>query len=100
MIVLCSSKGESRLPGTDFNYVSTRNHKPRACSGHHPGIQLNIIIHGCRERVWIKCEANQKPASCQLMPLATWWEAAEAVQAQFYFVSTDLYFPQVKRAFR
>ncbi len=92
-IVYASSKGESRLPGTNFNYVSLEITDPEQVAATIEEINPDIIIHGAAMTNVDQCEQNQE-ACFDVNVNATRYlvEAAEAVQAHFIFVSTDFIF--------
>ncbi|MDR7132195.1 dTDP-4-dehydrorhamnose reductase [Algoriphagus sp. 4150] len=91
--VIASGKGECRLPGTGFEYVSLD-----ITNGEEVGIALaqinpDIIIHGAAMTHVDQCELNQ--AACydaNVNATAYLVKAAEAAQAHFIFLSTDFIF--------
>ncbi len=92
-IVYASSKGESRLPGTDFNYISLEITDSEQVVAIILEIKPDIIIHSAAMTNVDQCEQNQE-ACFDVNVNATRYlvEAAEAVQAHFIFVSTDFIF--------
>jgi dTDP-4-dehydrorhamnose reductase len=92
-IIYASSKGKSRLPGADFNYVSLEITNSDQVAAIIQEIKPDIIIHGAAMTNVDQCELNQE-ACFDVNVNATRYllEAAEAVQAHFIFVSTDFIF--------
>lgn len=92
-IVYASSRGQSRLPGTGFKYVSLEITDPEQVADIIQDIKPDIIIHGAAMTNVDQCEQNQE-ACFDVNVNATRYlvEAAEAVKAHFIFVSTDFIF--------
>ncbi len=91
--VFASGKGESRLPGDGFNYVSleiTNRDQVHQVIGE---IKPDVIIHGAAMTNVDQCEQNQEDCfDVNVNATRYLVESAEAVQAHFIFVSTDFIF--------
>jgi dTDP-4-dehydrorhamnose reductase len=92
-IIYASSKGESRLPGTGFNYVSLEITDPQQVAIIIQEIKPDIIIHGAAMTNVDQCEQNQEACyDVNVNSTRYLMESAEAIQAHFIFVSTDFIF--------
>jgi len=91
--IYASSKGESRLPGEGFHYVSLEITDEQQVASVIQDVKPDIIIHGAAMTNVDQCEQNQE-ACFDVNVNATRYlvEAAESVQAHFIFVSTDFIF--------
>ncbi|PZX51853.1 dTDP-4-dehydrorhamnose reductase [Algoriphagus ratkowskyi] len=91
--VFASGKGECRLPGKGFEYVSLDIIDPAAVEKTLGEISPDIIIHGAAMTNVDQCELNQEACyDANVNATAYLIKAAEKAQAHFIFVSTDFIF--------
>tara|TARA_R110002020_G_scaffold159762_3_gene343804 strand:- start:759 stop:1676 length:918 start_codon:yes stop_codon:yes gene_type:complete len=91
--VVASGKGECRLPGKGFEYISVDITDAAGVEKALGEIKPDIIIHGAAMTHVDECEQNQ--AACydaNVNATSYLIKAAEAAQAHFIFVSTDFIF--------
>lgn len=91
--IVASGKGECRLPGEGFEYVSVDITDESGVEKALDEIKPDIIIHGAAMTHVDQCELNQE-ACYDANVNATRYliKAAEASNAHFIFVSTDFIF--------
>ncbi|SFT99246.1 dTDP-4-dehydrorhamnose reductase [Algoriphagus locisalis] len=91
--VIASGKGECRLPGEGFEYVSVDITDAAGVEKALGDIKPDIIIHGAAMTHVDQCELNQE-ACYDANVNATRYliKAAEVANAHFIFVSTDFIF--------
>ncbi|WP_339758562.1 SDR family oxidoreductase [Algoriphagus aquimarinus] len=91
--VLASGKGECRLPGAGFEYVSLDITNEIEVENTLSSIKPDIIIHGAAMTNVDQCELNQEACfDSNVNATAYLIKAAEASNAHFIFVSTDFIF--------
>jgi dTDP-4-dehydrorhamnose reductase len=91
--VVASGKGECRLPGDGFEYVSLDITNAAEVEKSLASIKPDIIIHGAAMTNVDQCELNQEACyDANVNATAYLVKAAEAGKAHFIFVSTDFIF--------
>ncbi|MEB2778240.1 NAD(P)-dependent oxidoreductase [Algoriphagus sp. D3-2-R+10] len=91
--VVASGKGECRLPGEGFEYVSLDITNATEVEKTLAGIKPDIIIHGAAMTHVDQCELNQEACyDANVNATAYLVKAAEEAKAHFIFVSTDFIF--------
>ena len=91
--VVASGKGECRLPGEGFEFVSVDITNEDGVEKALGDIKPDIIIHGAAMTHVDQCELNQNACyDANVNATAYLIKAAEAVNAHFIFVSTDFIF--------
>ncbi|PZX50206.1 SDR family oxidoreductase [Algoriphagus chordae] len=91
--VIASGKGECRLPGEGFEYVSLEITDAAQVAQTLGDINPDVIIHGAAMTHVDQCEQNQEACyDANVNATAYLIKAAEAANAHFIFVSTDFIF--------
>ena len=91
--VFASGKGECRLPGKGFEYVTLEITNSAEVEKALASIEPDVIIHGAAMTHVDQCELNQKACyDANVNATAYLVKAAEAANAHFIFVSTDFIF--------
>ncbi|RAI91942.1 SDR family oxidoreductase [Algoriphagus yeomjeoni] len=91
--IFASGKGECRLPGEGFKYVSLEITNASEVEKTLAEIKPDIIIHGAAMTHVDQCELNQEACyDSNVNATAYLVKAAEAAKAHFIFVSTDFIF--------
>lgn len=92
-IVVASGKGECRLPGEGFEYVSVDITDEASVGKTLDEIKPDVIIHGAAMTHVDQCELNQEDCyDANVNATRYLIEAAEAANSHFIFVSTDFIF--------
>ncbi|WP_425636078.1 SDR family oxidoreductase [Algoriphagus yeomjeoni] len=95
--IFASGKGECRLPGDGFEYVSLEITNADEIEKTLAEIKPDIIIHGAAMTHVDQCELNQEACyDSNVNATAYLVKAAEAAKAHFIFVSTDFIFSGVE----
>jgi dTDP-4-dehydrorhamnose reductase len=91
--VFASGKGECRLPGEGFEYVSVDITDESSVEKALGEIKPDVIIHGAAMTHVDQCELNQEACyDANVNATAYLIKAAEVAKAHFIFVSTDFIF--------
>lgn len=91
--VIASGRGESRLPGEGFKFVSLDISNSADVEKVLGDINPDVIIHGAAMTHVDQCELNQEDCyDANVNATAYLVKAAEAANAHFIFVSTDFIF--------
>ncbi|WP_026956576.1 SDR family oxidoreductase [Algoriphagus vanfongensis] len=91
--VIASGRGECRLPGDGFTYVSLDLENTEEVDAKIRNISPDVIIHGAAMTHVDQCELNQEACyRANVLATKTLVEAAENTGSHFIFVSTDFIF--------